>query len=86
MGTRLASLVLPRAYNWARYAGAVLYGVTTPIGIAVGIGIRRSYAPGSSRALVTNGFFDSISAGVLLWTGLVEVRATLHACRRVPSG
>lgn len=40
LGSRLAYLDLPAAYSWARYAGAILYGLTTPLGIAIGLGVR----------------------------------------------
>ncbi|KAF8748374.1 ZIP Zinc transporter [Rhizoctonia solani] len=37
LGTRLAGLDLPASYrSWVPYAGAFLYGLTTPIGVAAG--------------------------------------------------
>lgn len=54
-------------------AGAVLYGLTTPIGIAVGLGVRTSYNPDSTTASIVSGVLDSFSAGILVYTGLVEV-------------
>ncbi|KAB5594798.1 Zinc-regulated transporter 1 [Ceratobasidium theobromae] len=91
LGTRLASLSLPDAYRtWAPYAGALVYGITTPVGIAAGLGIRSSYNPGSTASSIIGGMFDSISAGILLYTGLVELLAhefifnpTMH---RAPMG
>lgn len=47
----------------------------TPIGMAIGLGVRHSYQGNSVTALVTSGILDSISAGILLWTGLVELLA-----------
>lgn len=49
---------------------AGIYALTTPIGIAIGIGVHDTYAPGSSAALLIPGIFDSISAGLLLYTVL----------------
>ncbi|KAG8680592.1 high-affinity Zn(2+) transporter zrt1, partial [Ceratobasidium sp. 395] len=73
LGTRLATLELPPAYkSWVPFAGAALYGCTTPIGIAAGLGIRSSYNPGSATSSIVGGIFDSLSAGILLYTGLVE--------------
>ena len=43
--------------------------------MAVGLGVRGTYVPGSQTALVVNGVFDSISAGILIYTGLVELMA-----------
>lgn len=75
LGSRLAYLELPDAWSWARYAGAIAYGLTTPIGIAIGLGIRSTYNPGSSTAAAVSGCLDAISAGILLYTGLVELLA-----------
>ncbi|CAE6484096.1 unnamed protein product [Rhizoctonia solani] len=76
LGTRLAGLDLPGSYRtWVPYAGAILYGLTTPIGIAAGLGIRTTYNPGSTTSSIVGGIFDSISAGILLYTGLVELLA-----------
>lgn len=51
------------------------YGLTTPIAIAVGLGVRESFTPGSPTTLIVNGVFDSVSAGILIYTGLVELMA-----------
>jgi zinc transporter 1/2/3 len=75
LGTRLASLELPPSYRtWVPYVGALIYGFTTPVGIAAGLGIRSTYNPGSTTSSIVGGVFDSLSAGILLYTGLVEVR------------
>jgi hypothetical protein len=65
---------IPAKYNWIPIAGALLYGVTTPIGIAAGLGVRTTYNPGSTTASIVSGVMDSLSAGILIYTGLVEVR------------
>ena len=51
------------------------YGLTTPTAIAIGIGLRTTYNPGSFTAQVISGVFDSTSAGILIYTGLVELLA-----------
>ncbi|KZV85852.1 ZIP zinc/iron transport family [Exidia glandulosa HHB12029] len=75
LGARLAYLKLPPKYRWMRLAGGILYGLTTPIGIAAGLGVRHTYAPDSATASIVSGIFDSMSAGILLYTGLVELLA-----------
>ncbi|PFH51961.1 hypothetical protein AMATHDRAFT_141454 [Amanita thiersii Skay4041] len=75
IGSRLAYMKLPQRYHWVPVAGAVLYGLTTPIGIAVGLGARTTYNPGSTTASIVSGVLDSLSAGILLYTGLVELLA-----------
>lgn len=44
------------------------------IGIAAGLGVRSSYNPGSTTASIVSGVLDAFSAGILIYTGLVEVR------------
>ncbi|KAF9446107.1 ZIP-like iron-zinc transporter [Macrolepiota fuliginosa MF-IS2] len=75
IGTRLAHMELPSRYNWVPFAGAVLYGLTTPIGIAVGLGVRTLYNPDSTTASIVSGVLDSLSSGILIYTGLVELLA-----------
>lgn len=75
VGTRLASIPWPRGKRWTPYAMALGYALSTPIAIGVGLAVRTMYAPGSQTALITNGVFDAISAGVLIYTGLVELMA-----------
>ncbi|KAG6869227.1 hypothetical protein C0993_009091 [Termitomyces sp. T159_Od127] len=75
VGSRLAQMQLPPAYNWVPVAGAVLYGITTPIGIAAGLGVRTTYDANSIKALIVSGVLDSLSAGILTYTGLVELLA-----------
>ncbi|KAG1767024.1 ZIP-like iron-zinc transporter [Suillus placidus] len=75
VGTRLAYLQLPPKYNYVAICGALLYGITTPIGIAAGLGVQNTYNPGSTTASIVSGVLDSLSAGILLYTGLVELLA-----------
>ncbi|KAK0489107.1 Zinc/iron permease [Armillaria novae-zelandiae] len=75
VGSRLAYLDLPPKYHWAPYAGAALYGLTTPIGIAAGLGVRTTYNPGSTTASIVSGTLDALSSGILIYTGLVELLA-----------
>jgi zinc transporter 1/2/3 len=75
LGTRLSGAPWPKSKRWTPYVFGVAYAVSTPIAIAVGLGVRTTYPPGSRTTLITNGVFDSISAGILLYTGLVELMA-----------
>ena len=75
LGSRLAVTPWPKHRLWTPYILAAAYGLSTPIAIAVGLGVRTTYAPGSQTALIVNGVFDSISAGILIYTGLVELMA-----------
>ncbi|KAJ7767022.1 ZIP-like iron-zinc transporter [Mycena maculata] len=75
LGSRLAFIKLPPRYNYVPIAAAFIYGISTPIGIAVGLGIRSTYNPGSTTASIVSGVLDSLSAGILIYTGLVELLA-----------
>ena len=75
LGSRLAATPFPPSKRFTPYLFALGYALSTPIAIAVGLGVRNSYAPGSQRSLIANGVFDAISAGILIYTGLVELMA-----------
>ncbi|THW68691.1 ZIP zinc/iron transport family [Aureobasidium pullulans] len=75
LGTRLAAVQWPKSKRWSPYLLGAGYAISTPIAIAIGLGVRQSFAPGSQTTLIANGVFDSISAGILIYTGLVELMA-----------
>ncbi|KAI1465261.1 ZIP zinc/iron transport family [Daldinia caldariorum] len=75
LGSRLATAQWPRSKAWMPYVLAFAYAISTPIAIAIGLGVRSTLQPGSPKSLVINGIFDSISAGILIYTGLVELLA-----------
>lgn len=75
LGTRIAATPWPKNKRWTPWLLAIAYGLCTPISIAIGLGVRKSYSEDSHTALIVNGIFDSISAGILLYTGLVELMA-----------
>ncbi len=87
LGSRLAVTPWPKNRSWTPYILALAYGLTTPIAIAIGLGVRESYPSGGKATLIVNGVLDSISAGILIYTGLVELiahefmfsRAMMHA-------
>ena len=75
LGSRLATAEWPKKKAWMPWALGGAYGITTPIAIAIGLGVRTTFAPGSQRTTIVNGVFDAISAGILIYTGLVELMA-----------
>ncbi|KAK4702300.1 solute carrier family 39 (zinc transporter), member 1/2/3, partial [Phenoliferia sp. Uapishka_3] len=75
LGSRLSTLPLPSRLNWVPFFGAILYACITPLGVAVGLGVRTTYNPDSATALIVSGLLDSLSAGILMYTGLVELLA-----------
>ena len=75
IGARMSAITFPRNKSWLPWVLCAAYGLTTPIAIAAGLGVRTTYNPGSFRANVVSGVLDSISAGILIYTGLVELLA-----------
>ncbi|KIK54374.1 hypothetical protein GYMLUDRAFT_63179 [Collybiopsis luxurians FD-317 M1] len=77
IGSRLAYMQahLPSAYRNIAIWGALLFGITTPVGIAAGLGVRSTYNPDSATASIVSGVMDALSAGILIYTGLVELLA-----------
>jgi zinc transporter 1/2/3 len=75
LGSRLATTKWPRNKSWLPWALGSAYGLTTPIAIAIGLGVSSTFSPDSPTTQIVNGVFDSISAGILIYTGLVELMA-----------
>ncbi|KAF2030345.1 Zinc/iron permease [Setomelanomma holmii] len=75
LGARLAEVPWPKSKRWTPYLLALGYGVSTPIAITIGLSVRTSFAPEGRTTLMVNGVFDSISAGILIYTGLIELMA-----------
>ncbi|KAL7911347.1 ZIP zinc/iron transport family [Trichoderma velutinum] len=75
IGARLSVIPFPKRFRWMPWALCLAYGLTTPIAIAIGLGVRTTYNSGSFTANVVSGVLDSISAGILIYTGFVEMIA-----------
>ncbi|KAF8473320.1 Zinc/iron permease [Kalaharituber pfeilii] len=74
LGSRIAVL------NWAPgqkqpWFMALAYGMTTPIGQAIGLATHTLYSPESKAGLLMVGIMNSISSGLLVFAGLVELLA-----------
>lgn len=75
IGARMSAIPFPKRLEWSQWALCAGYGLTTPIAIAIGLGLRTTYDSGSFTANVISGVLDAISAGILIYTGLVELLA-----------
>ncbi|OTB02974.1 hypothetical protein M426DRAFT_188579 [Hypoxylon sp. CI-4A] len=74
LGSRIAAIQFPR--NSARpWLMVLAYGLTTPIGQAIGLAVHRLYDPLSQTGLLMVGFMNAISSGLLLFAGLVQLLA-----------
>jgi zinc transporter 1/2/3 len=75
IGARMSAIPFPKRLAWLPWLLCSGYGLTTPIAIAIGLGVRTTYNAGSFEASVVSGVLDSVSAGILIYTGLVELLA-----------
>lgn len=75
IGARLSAIPFPKEKSWWPWALCLAYGLTTPICVAIGLGVRTTYDSNSFTANIIQGVLDSISAGILIYTGLVELLA-----------
>jgi zinc transporter 1/2/3 len=75
VGARLSAIRFPARLSWLAWALCFAYGLSTPIAIAIGLALHNTYDPASFTANVVSGILDSVSAGILIYTGLVEMLA-----------
>ncbi|KIX99016.1 uncharacterized protein Z520_05477 [Fonsecaea multimorphosa CBS 102226] len=74
IGARMSAIPF-KPGSWLPWVLCAAYGLTTPIAIAIGLGVRTTYNPNSFTANVVSGVLDAMSAGILIYTGLVELLA-----------
>ncbi|KNG51225.1 hypothetical protein TW65_01554 [Stemphylium lycopersici] len=74
LGSRISAIRFPVGSPKPWFM-AMAYGTTTPIGQAIGLAIHSLYDPASEAGLLTVGFMNAISSGLLLFAGLVELLA-----------
>lgn len=74
LGSRIAQIKFPKR-SWKPWCMVLAYGLTTPIGQAIGLGVHATYDPESATGLLMVGIMNAISAGLLLFAGLVQLLA-----------
>ncbi|KAI8072729.1 Zinc/iron permease [Gongronella butleri] len=71
LGTRIIEL---KNTSMLKMIGmGLLFVLTTPLGVAIGIGIRSSYNGNSYSAVLSSAILDSMSAGILLYNAYVSL-------------
>ncbi|ONK77195.1 uncharacterized protein A4U43_C02F4070 [Asparagus officinalis] len=63
----------------------LFFSLTTPVGIAIGIGIASIYNENSPTALIVEGILNSAAAGILIYMALVDILAADFMSPRVQS-
>lgn len=72
MGSQIAAVGFK---SWKALVLALIYTVSAPIGVAIGIGIRSSYNANSASAILSQGILESVSAGIILYAAFVTMLA-----------
>lgn len=75
LGSRISALIpaLFDASSPKPWLMALAYGMTTPIGQAIGLWLHELYDPANMTGLLTVGITNAISSGLLLFAGLVQL-------------
>ncbi|OBT54973.1 hypothetical protein VE04_04510 [Pseudogymnoascus sp. 24MN13] len=74
LGSRIAAIKFPKG-SFKPWLMVLAYGVTTPIGQAIGLAVHTLYDPKSQAGLLMVGVMNAISSGLLLFAGLVQLLA-----------
>lgn len=73
LGARIAHL--PGAILPYKVIMAGVFALITPIGMAIGLGVLHSFNGNEKSTLVALGTLDALSAGILVWVGVVDMWA-----------
>lgn len=76
LGARIALLPAKYARFWpTKFCMATAFALITPIGMSIGLGVINNFNGNDPNTIVTIGTLDALSAGILLWVGLVDMLA-----------
>lgn len=75
LGARIALLPTPSLSFgfWSKVTMAVAFALITPLGMAIGVGVLNQFNGNDPSTILTIGVLDALSAGVLLWVGVVDM-------------
>ncbi|ORX59373.1 ZIP zinc/iron transport family [Hesseltinella vesiculosa] len=78
LGTRINDI---KVISWFKMTVmGLIFMFTTPLGIAIGIGIHSSYNGNSYSAVLASAILDSLSAGILLYNAYVTLMSKEINC------
>ncbi|KAI1802334.1 Zip-domain-containing protein [Daldinia bambusicola] len=58
-----------------KFLMAAAFALVTPVGMAIGIGVLQQFNGNNPSTLIALGTLDALSAGILIWVGVVEMWA-----------
>ena len=73
LGSRIAELRTVSV--WIKILMGLGFAITTPLGMAIGIGTLNYFNGNDPSTVIAIGTLDALSAGVLLWVGIIEMLA-----------
>ncbi|CAG7922579.1 unnamed protein product [Penicillium olsonii] len=73
LGARIATL--PGAIFPSKAVMAAAFALITPIGMAIGLGVLNTFNGNNRSTLLALGTLDALSAGILVWVGVVDMWA-----------
>lgn len=71
LGSRLASM--KNSTLAIRLVMALAFALVTPVGMAIGLGVLNSFNGNDRTTIIAMGTLDALSAGILLWSGIVDM-------------
>lgn len=72
LGARFATAKWPKNMQNFPWYLSLAYSLTTPIGIAAGLGVRHLYLNNDNSSLIVVGIFDGFCSGLLIYSCLIE--------------
>ena len=76
LGSRIALLPYSESpFFPTKFFLALTFALITPLGMAIGIGVLKSFNGNNPATVIAIGTLDAVSAGILLWVGLVDMWA-----------
>ncbi|KAK2604595.1 hypothetical protein N8I77_007508 [Diaporthe amygdali] len=73
LGARIS--LLPGPIFPSKLVMATAFALITPIGMAIGIGVLDTFNGNNPSTVITFGTLDALSAGILIWVGVVDMWA-----------
>lgn len=73
LGARIATL--PGAIFPSKAVMGAAFALITPIGMAIGLGVLNTFNGNERSTLIALGTLDALSAGILVWVGVVDMWA-----------
>lgn len=76
LGARIALLPSKFARFWkTKFPMAIAFTLITPLGMAIGLGVINNFNGNEKNTIVAIGTLDALSAGILIWVGVVDMLA-----------